>query len=199
MQILITLVLILASYLLGSVCTAIFICRLFNLPDPRTSGSSNPGATNVMRLGGKLPAILTLFGDALKGIIPILIARNLGLDETSVELVMLAAILGHIFPIFFKFKGGKAVATTVGGLLAFNYILGLAFIGIWILVVLITKLSSLGALVSAIFIPIMALLYYGKSEQVLPLILIPVIILITHRANIERLLKGQEPKVGEKR
>ena len=196
MQYLVLLTVMLFAYLLGSVCTAIFVCRAFTLADPRTSGSNNPGATNVMRIGGKVPAILTFLGDGLKGALPTYLAYYLGFSLLAVQLIMICAILGHIFPIFFRFKGGKAVATTIGSLIAFNYLIALAFIAVWLAVFLITKISSLGALVAAITLPIIGYLNYNGIVDVIPLIFIAIIMVFTHHANITRLWKGQEQKIG---
>ena len=180
------------AYLLGSVCTAILVCKLFKLPDPRTSGSNNPGATNVMRIGGKVPAFLTFLGDGLKGFIPSYLAFMISGDIITVQLVMLSAILGHIFPVFFNFKGGKAVATTIGSLFAFNYLIALLFVTIWGLTFYASKVSALGALVAAAFLPFLGYIIYQNKIVALLLFMITVIIVLSHKENIKRLLNKQE-------
>lgn len=195
MHIILTAILILLAYLLGSVCTAIFVCKLFKLPDPRTVGSNNPGATNVMRIGGKVPALLTFLGDGLKGAIPTFVALYLGLGLFEVQLVMLGAILGHIFPVFFHFKGGKAVATTIGSLIAFNYLIAAAFVGVWLITFLLTRVSALGALLGAVALPVASYLVYNDVITTIPLLCITLIILSSHHSNIRRLIGGKERKI----
>ena len=190
--------LVILAYLLGSLCSAIIVCKLFKLPDPRTQGSSNPGATNVLRIGGKYPAVCTLIGDMLKAVLPIVIANTMGMSDLYTAIILLSAVLGHIFPVFFGFKGGKAVATTVGGLMFFNLQLGLAFVVTWLLTAKLTKISSLGALVAAVSMPIFKIILSGVDISILPLCLLSIIILWTHRSNIKRLLSGTEPVVGKK-
>lgn len=192
-----TFMMILVAYLLGSINMAILICALFRLPSPRSIGSGNPGATNVLRLGGKLPAFLTLLGDLLKGVIPVLIARFLDLDAFSISLVALFAVIGHIFPIFFKFKGGKGVATLIGVIFAFNWIIGLSFIAIWLVIALISRYSSLAALIATVFVPFFIYYFYGFRVTVIFAIL-SVIIILRHSQNIKRLVQGTESKIGQK-
>lgn len=195
MHISLTVTLMFIAYLLGSICTAIFVCKLFNLPDPRTAGSNNPGATNVMRIGGKVPALITFLGDGLKGAVPTAAALYLDISLLEVQLVMISAILGHVFPIFFKFKGGKAVATTIGGLLALNYIIALVFLGVWLITFLLTKISALGALFAAISLPVASYLVYNNFINAIPLLCITILIVITHQSNIRRIMRGNEHKV----
>jgi len=188
---------IIIGYLAGSINSAIIICKILNLPSPRTIGSGNPGATNVMRLGGKKPAIATLFGDALKGFIPVLIAYLLNLDPVIVALVALAATLGHIFPIFFGFKGGKGVATLIGVMFGFYWIIGLFFLGIWLLVAFITKYSSLSSILATLIIPVVIYFFFGTYPTIV-FVVLALIVIVRHHENIQRLVKGAESKIGQK-
>ncbi|MFY8274054.1 glycerol-3-phosphate 1-O-acyltransferase PlsY [Pseudoalteromonas sp. SSDWG2] len=184
------------AYLLGSVSSAVLICHLFALPDPRQAGSKNPGATNVLRLGGKFPATLVLVFDILKGTIPVWGAYFLGIDPIHLGLVAVAACLGHIYPLFFGFKGGKAVATAFGALLPIGLSLGGLLIVTWGAVVALTRYSSLAALVTVSLAPVYTWLI--KPVYTLPVTFLTVLIIFRHRGNIVRLLKGTEPKVGKK-
>lgn len=185
------------SYLLGSVSAAILVCRLRGLPDPRTTGSGNPGATNVLRVGGKSAAALTLLGDALKGLLPVLVARLIGLDASTVALVAIAAFLGHLYPVFFDFKGGKGVATALGALLAIDLTAGLLALLIWLAVSLAFRRSSLAALVTFALAPIL-LLMEAEPVAAAAFVMIGIGLFYTHRGNIQRLLDGTEPKIGDK-
>lgn len=180
------------AYLVGSVSSAIIVCRLMGLPDPREQGSGNPGATNVMRIGGKKAAAITLAGDALKGLLPVLLAKLLGVESLVLAMVVFAAFLGHLYPIFFGFKGGKGVATSFGVSLGVSWILGLAVSGTWLLVYKISKISSLSALVAAVLTPVYTWLIVGDSYLVGVFVLISVILLWRHQSNIKRLLAGEE-------
>ena len=182
------------AYLFGSLSSAIIVSKIMGLPDPRTSGSHNPGTTNVLRVGGKLPAIITLLGDALKGLIPVLLAKALNIGLFWTGIVGLAAFLGHLFPLFFRFKGGKGLATFLGVLLALNWIAGIATLVTWLLVALISRYSSLAALISTALSPFY-LAYWGKSIYVVPVILMVVILFLRHKANIERLMAGKESRL----
>ena len=184
------------AYLLGSISSAILVSRLFKLPDPRTNGSNNPGATNVYRLGGALPACLVLIFDILKGTIPVWGAYFLKLEPLELGLVAVAACLGHMYPLFFSFKGGKAVATAFGSLLPIGLSLGGLLIGTWLLIVAITRYSSLAALVAVTLAPLYT--WWIKPLYTLPVTFITLLIIIRHRTNIVRLFKGEEPKVGTK-
>lgn len=184
------------AYLLGSISSAILVSRLFKLPDPRTHGSNNPGATNVYRLGGSLPACLVLVFDILKGTIPVWGAYFLKLEPLELGLIAVAACLGHIYPLFFSFKGGKAVATAFGSLLPIGLSLGGLLIGTWLLIVAITRYSSLAALVAVTLAPLYT--WWIKPLYTLPVTFITLLIIIRHRTNIVRLFKGEEPKVGTK-
>jgi glycerol-3-phosphate acyltransferase PlsY len=190
-------IMIIIGYLAGSINSAIIICKILNLPSPRTIGSGNPGATNVMRLGGKKPAIATLFGDALKGFMPVLIAYLLNLDPVIVALVALAATLGHIFPIFFGFKGGKGVATLIGVMFGFYWIIGLFFLGIWLLVAFITKYSSLSSILATLIIPVVIYFFFGTYPTIV-FVVLALIVIVRHHENIQRLVKGAESKIGQK-
>lgn len=180
------------AYLTGSVSSAIIVCRMMGLADPRENGSGNPGATNVMRIGGKKAAAITLLGDALKGLLPVLLAKALAVDSILLSAVVFAAFLGHLYPVFFQFKGGKGVATSFGVTLGVAWLLGLAVSGTWLLVYKIGKISSLSALVAAILTPVYAWLIVGDLNLVATFFLISVILLWRHRSNIQRLLAGQE-------
>jgi glycerol-3-phosphate acyltransferase PlsY len=182
------------AYLLGSLSSAVFVCKIFHLPDPRTEGSKNPGTTNVLRIGGKKVAILVLIGDLLKGLIPVLIARYFMPDHIW-GWVGLSAVLGHMFPIFFQFKGGKGVATGAGVLLGLSLPLGFLVILTWILVAALFRYSSLAAIIATLLMP-----FYGfwvARPQILPLVFICVLILIRHYGNIKNLIAGNESKIGK--
>jgi glycerol-3-phosphate acyltransferase PlsY len=181
-----------AAYLIGSISSAIIICRLMGLPDPREQGSGNPGATNVMRIGGKKAAAITLLGDSLKGLIPVYAANALGLPTELVAATGLAAFIGHLYPVFFGFKGGKGVATSVGVLLGFFWALGLAFMTTWYLIYKLGKISSLSALVASALSPIFAWFLVGDEAIVAASVIMTVFLLWRHKGNIQRLLAGQE-------
>ncbi|CAC9957747.1 Acyl-phosphate:glycerol-3-phosphate O-acyltransferase PlsY (EC 2.3.1.n3) [uncultured Gammaproteobacteria bacterium] len=181
------------AYLIGSISTAIIVCKLLNLPDPRTQGSNNPGATNVLRIGGKKAAAITLIGDGVKGAIPVLIAHTLGSDLLTMTLVTLAAFLGHVYPIFFGFKGGKGVATFLGALLASNYLVGLSFVIIWIFVAKALKVSSMSALTATLLTPIIFYFLSNKDVNATYVIILTCTwIFFTHKSNIQRMLSGNE-------
>lgn len=181
-----------AAYLIGSISSAIIICRLMGLPDPREQGSGNPGATNVMRIGGKKAAAITLLGDSLKGLIPVYAANVLGVSAELVAATGLAAFMGHLYPVFFGFKGGKGVATSVGVLLGFFWTLGLAFMTTWYLIYKLGKISSLSALVASSLSPIFAWYITGDEAIVVASVIMTVFLLWRHKSNIQRLLAGQE-------
>ncbi len=183
------------AYLLGSISSAVIICKLWHLPDPRVCGSNNPGTTNVLRIGGKLPAILTLFCDALKGILAVLIAKQINILPIGLAIVMVAVFLGHLYPIFFRFQGGKGVATAFGVLLAFSWQLGLLLAGIWGVVVFTSKISSLGAIVTSL-VAVYCGWWIFDSVYSYSITLIVVLLLLRHKQNISRLLKGEEVRIG---
>lgn len=180
------------AYLCGSISSAIITCRLMGIPDPRTKGSHNPGATNVLRIGGKKAAIITLLGDAFKGIIPVLLVVHYFPTVLCVSLAMVGAFLGHLFPIFFRFQGGKGVATGIGVVLAFYWPLGLALISIWLISFAIFKVSSVGAILSAIIGPFIAYWILPNPHYLYALSFMSILLLWRHKDNIKRLLKGTE-------
>lgn len=186
---------IIIAYLFGSLSSAIIFSRLFKLPDPRTQGSRNPGTTNILRIAGKKMAILVLLGDMLKGVIPVALASDLRFSTFAVSWIGLAAIFGHLFPIFFQFRGGKGVATAAGVLLAFSLPLGFAVMATWILVAFIFRYSSLAALTATITAPLYNL-WLGHHEAEFAILLLSLLIILRHRENIYRLLKGTETKIG---
>jgi len=200
---LITLLAILAAYLLGSIPFAVLSSKLFGLADPRTYGSGNPGATNVLRSGNKAAAILTLLGDTLKGWLAVFLAQHFGPDyglgQTLVGLVALAVFFGHLYPVFLKFKGGKGVATAAGVLLSLDPVLGLAVLGTWLFVAFASRYSSLAALVAAAAAPLYAFLFWGSSAMVPPVAIIAMALIVKHWGNLQRLMVGSEPKIGAKK
>jgi len=184
------------SYLLGSVSAAVLICRLMNLPDPRDSGSGNPGATNVLRVGGKLPAALTLLGDALKGLLPVAITGLIVPHAPTVALVAMAAFLGHLYPVFFDFRGGKGVATALGGLFGLSMQIGLLASVSWLVICLAFRISSVAALLTFTLVPLF-LLTAGHTAFALVYVVIAGFLYYSHRENIQRILAGTEPKLGK--
>ena len=190
---------IVGAYLMGSIASAVVVARLMGLPDPRTQGSGNPGATNVLRLGGKKAAALTLLGDVLKGVIPVLAASLAGLPETGVALVALAAFLGHLYPVFFGFKGGKGVATAFGVLVAGAPLLGLAILATWLAVAFATRISSLSALTAAALAPLYAHWLGLAPVWTVVSAVIAVLVFWRHRSNIRNLLAGREGRIDLRR
>jgi len=188
-------ILIIAGYLAGSLSAAIITCRLMGLPDPRTQGSKNPGATNVLRVGGKKAAAITLLGDAIKGVIPVIIAQILQQPPLILSLVALSAFLGHLFPVFFKFQGGKGVATFFGVLIAMTWQVGLATIATWLVMAKLFNISSLSAITAAILTPLYTYLLRPEKEFIIVSIVISVILLWRHRSNIRNLIAGTEGKI----
>ena len=183
---------LIASYLIGSISSAIIICKVAGLPDPRTQGSKNPGATNVLRFGGKKIAAFVLIFDGLKGAIPVITANYFGLSLFEFTFILLFAFLGHVFPLFFGFKGGKGVATYLGGLIGINLLIGLTFAIIWLIVAKVLKFSSLAALIATILSPIYFYLITANLQAALVIGLIGLFIIYNHRANIKRLIKKEE-------
>jgi glycerol-3-phosphate acyltransferase PlsY len=181
-----------AAYLLGSVSSAIIVCKIMGLQDPREQGSKNPGATNVMRLGGKKAAAITLLGDMLKGLIPVLIAKFEGGNSAILALVGVAAFFGHLYPIFFGFKGGKGVATSLGVLSGYSWVIGGLVLGTWVLIYKLFKISSLSALVAAVLVPFYVWFISGNIELVGATILISGVLIWRHKKNIQQLIKGTE-------
>ncbi len=187
-----TIVLTLTAYLFGSISAAIITCKVMGLPDPRTQGSNNPGATNVLRLGGKKAAAITLFGDMLKGLIPVLIAVLLKSDDLTLALVATAAFLGHLYPVFFAFKGGKGVATAFGVILGVSWPVALAMLLTWLTVAYGLKISSLSALVTAVLAPFYFWWLSGSDVFIIMGAFISMLLIWRHRTNIKKLLEGTE-------
>jgi glycerol-3-phosphate acyltransferase PlsY len=188
----------LAGYLLGSVSTAIITCKLMGLPDPRSVGSHNPGATNVLRHGGKKAAIITLFGDMLKGLIPVVVVSTLETNPVAIALSGAGALLGHIYPVYYGFRGGKGVATFYGALLGFNWLVGLIALAIWGLAAKATKISSLSALTSILASPFLIGYFSGSKEFTVTVALMAVLIYWRHRSNIRNIIQGKENRIGTK-
>lgn len=186
----------LLAYLLGSVSSAVVIARIMGLQDPRNVGSGNPGATNILRYGGKTAAILTLAGDILKGAIPVLIARTLTADAMILALTGFAAFLGHLFPVFFGFRGGKGVATALGVWLALNPWVGLALIGTWIAMAYLFRYSSLAALMASVAAPLYVAWLSPDMPYLVTMVIMSAILIFRHRSNIRNLLAGTETKIG---
>ncbi len=184
------------AYLLGSVSSAIVIARLFGLTDPRQVGSGNPGATNILRYGGKKAAALTLAGDVLKGVIPVLAAHALGANPLILALTLLAAFLGHVFPVFHGFKGGKGVATAAGTLIALNGWVGLALIATWLVMAFTTRYSSLSAIVTTLASPLYVWWFTREPVLIIATAVMGVMLLWRHRSNIQKLIAGTETKIG---
>lgn len=193
------------GYLIGSLSFAVIISRVMGLSDPRSYGSGNPGATNVLRSGNKLAAVLTLLFDALKGYVAVLLVllfgARFGLGDGTAALVGLGAFLGHLWPVFFRFKGGKGVATAAGVILALNPLLGLATLATWIIIAYFSRYSSLAALVSAVFAPVYQMMIWGVSDNgplVGVLVVIGLLLIWRHAGNIQKLLNGTESRLGQK-
>ncbi len=189
--------LVIGAYLLGSISSAIIVCRLMGLPDPRTLGSNNPGATNVLRIGGKRAAATTLFGDWLKGLFPVLAGHLLDVTPLVLGVTGLAAFLGHLYPLFFGFKGGKGVATALGVQFGFSWMIGAAVAGIWLFVAFGLKISSLAALVAMALAPLVVWLFWPNPALVAIQTFITIILFWRHRTNIRDLLSGKEGKLTD--
>ncbi len=187
------------AYLIGSFSTAIITCKIMGIEDPRSTGSNNPGATNVLRHGGKKAAIITLIGDMLKGLIPVLIATQLQMENTVIALTALFALLGHVFPVYYGFKGGKGVATFYGTILAINWQVGLIVLLIWLLIAAILKISSLSALVSIFSTPLVLWYFSHSVELTMACAIMSMIVFWRHKQNIRSLLRGSEAKIGNKK
>jgi glycerol-3-phosphate acyltransferase PlsY len=199
---------VLAAYLLGSLAFAVIVSRVMGLSDPRTFGSKNPGATNVLRSGNKAAAIATLLFDALKGFVPVLLVklfgREWGMGETTMAMVGLAAFVGHLYPVFFRFQGGKGVATFIGVVFGIHWLLGVATGLTWIVIAFFFRYSSLASLVAAIFAPTFYLMvsgaaWYAERPVAMALFVMALLLAWRHRANIQRLLQGKESKLGAKK
>jgi acyl phosphate:glycerol-3-phosphate acyltransferase len=193
----ITLILLITGYIMGSLSSAIIVAKLAGLGDPRTQGSGNPGATNILRLGSKRLAALVLLGDALKGFLPVVWACSMGVSPWVIAGVGLAAFGGHLYPVFFGFRGGKGVATALGVLLGFSWVLALGVVGIWLWVFWYWRISSLAALCAAVFAPVFAWWLLPETATSIAVTLMTACLLWRHRANIRRLLSGQERSLGK--
>jgi len=195
--------LVLGDYLLGSISFAVVVSKCMKLPDPHSYGSGNPGATNVLRTGNKKAAILTLLGDALKGLIAVVLARYFLQNSSQVDWVLPAVIvavfLGHLYPIFHGFKGGKGVATACGILFGVNFILGIATLSTWLIIAFFFRYSSLAALAAAVFAPFYAALLFGFAPICTAILLVGVLLTWRHRKNIINLINGTESKIGSKK
>lgn len=185
------------AYLIGSLSAAIIVCRLLGLPDPRTQGSRNPGATNVLRFGGKKAAAIVLLGDTLKGLLPVFIARLLQVDDNVLAAVALAAFVGHLYPLYFGFHGGKGVATALGVLLGVAWSVALAAVATWLMVAKVFRISSLAALIAAVLAPL--LLWLDNASQPILIMgwVMSLLLLWRHRGNIQRLITGEEGRIGQ--
>jgi len=188
---------IIFAYLCGSISSAILVCRLFRLPDPRQHGSGNPGTTNVLRLGGKTPALFVLLFDILKGMLPVWLAWHYGLSPFWLGMIAIAACLGHIYPVFFQFKGGKGVATAFGAIAPIGWDLTGLMTGTWLLTVLLSGYSSLGAIISALIAPFYV--WWFKPQLTFPVAMLSCLVLLRHHDNIQRLWRGQETKIWKKK
>ncbi|MBT8420081.1 MAG: glycerol-3-phosphate 1-O-acyltransferase PlsY [Gammaproteobacteria bacterium] len=189
---------IIGAYLAGSVSSAVVVCRLMNLPDPRTSGSRNPGATNVLRLGGKKAAMITLLGDVLKGLLPVLAVRLFTDSPQILAGVGLAAFLGHIFPVLFRFQGGKGVATAFGTIVGISWPAALVILATWLLVAVIFRYSSLSALVATFLAPVYIAYFAPEPAYIGAILFIVLFIIWRHWTNIRNLLAGTENRIGQK-
>jgi glycerol-3-phosphate acyltransferase PlsY len=193
---------ILVSYLIGSLSFAVIVSRFMGLSDPRSYGSGNPGATNVLRSGNKKAAALTLAFDALKGFLPVWLGMALqhktGWGDWTIGLMGLAAFLGHLWPVFFRFEGGKGVATAAGVLMAFNPVLGLATLATWLIVAFFSRYSSLAAMAAAAFAPFYQALFWPPTPLIWPMAAMCVLLIWRHQGNIRKLLAGQESRIGQK-
>ncbi len=192
------LAIIVAAYLLGSLSSAVIVCRLMGLPDPRTQGSGNPGATNVLRIGGKRAAAITLLGDMLKGLLPVAAANLYGVAPWVLGATGLAAFFGHLYPVFFGFRGGKGVATALGVLFGFHWLVGLLTAATWLAMAKLSRISSLSALTAMLLAPGFVAWRLGHLELVAASGVMTLVLFWRHRENIERILKGEEKRIGEK-
>lgn len=198
-----SLIAIIVAYLIGSLSFAVIVSKLFGLPDPHTYGSGNPGATNVLRTGKKLAALLTLLGDAAKGWFALWLAQryqtDFDLSQLTLAGVAFAAFMGHLFPVFFKFQGGKGVATAAGIFIAINLWLGLATLATWVIIVFFFRYSSLAALVASVFAPVYAFYLFGVTPYLFAVVIMCALLIWRHKENIVKLIDGTESKVGAKK
>ena len=190
---------IVLAYLVGSLSTAIIACKLTGLPDPRGQGSGNPGATNVLRFGGKKIAIIVLLGDMIKGLLPVAVVSLMGASPLLVALTGAAAFLGHLYPVFFSFKGGKGVATALGVILAISWPAGFTVLALWLLVAFTLRYSSLAALCASVSAPLIVWLYRPDIELLVMMVGMSLLLVWRHRSNIENLKQGRESRIGQKK
>jgi len=188
--------LIIAAYLLGSLSSAIITCKILGLPDPRSEGSGNPGTTNVLRIGGKKAAVITLVGDFLKGFFPVIVAVHVSPHSLVIALTMIAALAGHMWPIFFRFQGGKGVATGAGCLFGLAWPIGLSAVATWLVIAFSTRLSSLAALITAIAVPFYTQWWLSNTVSTGGVALVAALIILRHRSNISNLIAGTESRIG---
>ena len=188
--------LVLLGYLSGSIASAIIVCRILGRTDPRTTGSGNPGTTNVFRLYGWLAACLTLAGDLLKGAIPVFVAGRMNAPDFVIAATGIMAFLGHLYPVFFSFRGGKGVATLTGIMLATNWFLGLAFIGTWLLLALSFRYSSLSSITAALLTPLYCWLLLHSPAYLISFTAMAVLLVYRHKQNVMNLIAGREPRLG---
>ena len=196
MDMILGIVLVVLGYLCGSLASAVIVCRIMKLPDPREQGSGNPGATNVLRLGGKKAAALTLAGDMLKGAIPVLLAHLLSDSPALLASTAVAAIVGHMYPVFFRFKGGKGVATTFGAVAALVYPVALFMGAVWVVTAMATRYASLASMAAAVAAPLFALVFIQEPAYVVALVIIAALLVYRHRENIQRLRLGIESEIN---
>ncbi len=190
--------LVIAAYLLGSISSAVIVCRLARLPDPRTQGSNNPGATNVLRIGGRKAAAVTLLGDSIKGLLPVVVCHLLDRPVLVLALVGMAAFLGHLYPVFFGFKGGKGVATALGVQFGLDWMIGSAVALTWLFMAKVANISSLAALISMLLAPLYIWLIWPAPELVIMQVLITLLLIWRHRSNIQNLLAGNEGRISKR-
>lgn len=198
MHMMVNILLLVFAYLLGSIASAIVVCKLMGLADPRTHGSGNPGATNVLRLHGKKAAVFTLGGDILKGVIPVILAKILTAPDIIIALTGIAAFTGHLFPAYFNFRGGKGVATFIGVLIGMHWLLGIYYAVTWIIVAALFRYSSLSGLVSAILTPVYTFFILSSPVYVICNSVLAALLVWRHRKNIQNLIAGTEDKIGQK-
>ncbi len=192
------LLVIFIAYLLGSISSAILVCKMMHLPDPRTQGSNNPGATNVLRIGGKKAAALTLLGDVLKGTIPVLLAKWIGLPQAVIACVAFAAFMGHLYPVFFRFQGGKGVATLLGCLIALNMDVALCWAATWLIVAIISRYSSLASMLASLLAPLYFWYFTGDVAYIVATAGMVLVLIYRHQQNIVDLMAGRERKLGRR-
>jgi len=190
---------IIIAYLIGSLSTAIIACKLTGLPDPRGQGSGNPGATNVLRFGGKKIAVIVLLGDMIKGLLPVLTVSLMNASPLVIALTAAAAFLGHLYPVFFGFKGGKGVATALGAILAISWLAGLTVLAVWLLVAFTLRYSSLAALCASVTAPLIVWLYRPDVALLIMMIGMSALLVYRHQSNIQNLLQGKESRIGQKK